>query len=89
MTMKRTVLAAALVAPLVITSLAGLASAQESEALVTYKSLRVRLETIIELNHEVVIVTKIGGIRRWRLQKPLNSAVSPRWYRSSLSESVL
>ncbi len=39
MTMNRTILAAALVAPLVITSLAGLALAQESEALVTYKSL--------------------------------------------------
>ncbi len=39
MTMKWTILAAALAAPLAITSLTGLASAQESKALVTFKSL--------------------------------------------------
>lgn len=39
MTMKRTALAAALAAPLAITGLTGLPSAQESEALVTFKSL--------------------------------------------------
>jgi len=36
-----------------------------------------------------MVIAKIGKVHHWPRQKPRNSAVSPRLYRSSLSESVL